>query len=124
MIVCANGFGCIIDPFQTTIMRVDQLKEKSDVIFFGKLVELETSDQGKQVAKFYVIKSYKGEVSGRVIIRNEVLNSCFRPFHTIDSAYYIFATSPKYNKQFEITDSVSNGFVPLEWAVEQEWDLK
>ncbi len=119
-----HASGCIIDPYQATIMRSDQLKEQSDVIFFGKLVNLETSLEGKQVATFFVIKSFKGGLSGRVVVRNEVLSSCFRPFQTIDSAYYVFATESRSEGQYEITGSVSSGFVPLEWAVEQEWDFK
>jgi len=106
-----------------TAINSENLRNLSDVIFFGKLVALETSEDGKQLAKFFVIKSIKGELEGRVEVRNEELSSCFRGFQTLDSAYYIFATKSQFSGQYEITNSSSNGFVPFEWAVNQEWEF-
>jgi len=103
-------------------MYSDEIRKKSDVVFFGKLSELETKNTGEQTAIFTVIKSYKGDLKGEVIIKNEILSSCFRPFQTIDSAYYIFALKTDMPNQYKIP--ISTTFVPLEAAVKFEWDLK
>jgi len=121
--LCPISFGCIISPFKITAMNSENLRNLSDVIFFGKLVDLEINENGKQLAKFFVIQSIKGELEGRVEIRNEELSSCFRSFHTLDSAYYIFATKSQFSGQFEVTNSASNGFVPFEWAVNHKWEF-
>ncbi len=121
--LCPVSLGCIISPYQMTAMNSENLRDLSDVIFFGKLVDLETKKDGKQLAKFFVIKSIKGELEGRVEIRNEHLSSCFRGFQTLDSAYYIFATKSQFSGQYEVTNSSSNGFVPFEWAVGQKWEF-
>jgi hypothetical protein len=115
--------GCIISPYQMTAMNSENLRDLSDAIFFGKLVELKTNKDGKQLATFFVIKSIKGDLEGRVKIRNEHLSSCFRQLQTIDSAYYIFATKSQIIGQYDISNSVSNGFVPFEWAVDQDWSF-
>jgi len=107
-----------------TIMNSEKLRNLSDAIFFEKLVDLKTKEDGKQLANFFVIKSIKGELEGRVEIRNEDLTSCFRGFRTLDSAYYIFATKSQFSGQYEVTNSSSNGFVPFVWAVGQKWGFK
>ncbi len=105
-------------------MNSEKLRNLSDAIFFEKLVDLKTKEDGKQLANFFVIKSIKGELEGRVEIRNEDLTSCFRGFRTLDSAYYIFATKSQFSGQYEVTNSSSNGFVPFDWAVGQKWGFK
>jgi hypothetical protein len=121
--LCPVSLGCIISPYQMTAMNSENLRDLSDAIFFGKLVELKTNKDGKQLATFFVIKSIKGDLEGRVKIRNEHLSSCFRQLQTIDSAYYIFATKSQIIGQYDISNSVSNGFVPFEWAVDQDWSF-
>lgn len=121
--LCPISLGCIISPYKMTAMNTENLRDLSDVIFFGKLVELKTNENGKQLAKFFVIKSIKGELEGRVEIRNEDLSSCFRGFQALDSAYYIFATKSQFPGQYEVTNSSSNGFIPFEWAVNQKWEF-
>jgi len=76
--LCPVSLGCIISPYKMTIMNSENLRNLSDVIFFGKLVDLKTKEDGKQLANFFVIKSIKGELEWRMEIRNEDLTSCFR----------------------------------------------
>ena len=116
--------ACIISPFKRTAMNSDEIREKADIVFFGKLAKLSMKSTGEQTATFTVIKSYKGNVTGDITIRNEKLSSCFRPFQTIDSAYYIFATKVKKSNEYEVFTSVSNGFIPLEAAIEYSWDIQ
>ncbi len=118
------SFGCIISPYQRAIMYSDDLKESSDVIFFGKLAELKTKESGEQLATFFVIKSFKGNLEGRVKVKNEILSSCFRPFQNLNSAYYIFGSMSGVSNIYEVGTSVSNGFIPLEYAVSQNWSFK
>lgn len=124
LFISSSSFGCLISPYQRTAMNAEKLKELSDIIFFGKLVKFDIKPNGKQVATFTVIKSLKGDVDGHIQIRNEEISSCFRVFKTIDSAYYLFATKSNIPGQYEITSSNSNGFIPLEWAVEHDWSFK
>ncbi len=121
IVLCPTCLGCMLSPYKLTAMNSEKLRNLSDVIFFGKLVELKTKEDGRQLATFFVIKPIKGDLEGRVRVRNEVLSSCFRPFRTIDSAYYIFATNSQTSGQYEVANSESNGFVPFEWAVDQNW---
>ncbi len=121
--LCPTCLGCMLSPYKLTAMNSEKLINLSDVIFFGKLVELKTNKNGKQLSTFFVIKSMKGDLEGRVKIRNEHLSSCFRPLQTIDSAYYIFATKSQIIGQYDVSNSVSNGFVPFEWAVDQDWSF-
>ncbi len=57
--LCPVSLGCIISPYKMTIMNSENLRNLSDVIFFGKLVDLKTKEDGKQLANFFVIKSIK-----------------------------------------------------------------
>lgn len=120
LFISSEGIGCIISPFQMVADQSEKLLESADVAFFGKLVLLETGTNGKQVATFLVIKHYKDNDSAYIEVKNESLSSCFRSFSTIDSAYYIFAKKVIGAEQYEITSSLNNGFMPLEYAVKYD----
>lgn len=121
LIFSATSQACIIDPFKMTTMHSEDIRKKSDVVFFGKLVEVVMKDNGSQEAKFIVIKSYKGNAIGNITIENKELTSCFRHFKTIGSAYYVFALKTNKPNTFKIPTSAT--FVPLEAAIEYKWDI-
>lgn len=116
--------ACIISPSARVAMHSDEIRAKADIVFFGKVTKIYRKNTGEQTATFRVIKSYKGEMTRDIVIKNEVLSSCFVPFQTIDSAYYIFATKIPKSAYYEITSSSSNGFISLEDAIAYSWDIK
>lgn len=123
LLVCAVSVdACIISPYHMTVTQSEEIRDKSDVVFFGKLSKLDTNKSGEQTAVFTIIKSYKGSLSGDVVIKNRFLSSsCSRPFRTIGSAYYVFALKTDDPGIYKIPSSAT--FVPLESAIESGWDL-
>ena len=119
------SLACSIDPFVTTSRYADFLMEKSDIVFFGKLTALETSSNGAQQATFEVIKHIAGKNNEfhTIVVKNEHMTTCFRPFTTIGSAYYIFGSKSGSGNSYMVSSSAHNGFLPLEWVVENDWSL-
>ena len=116
--------ACIIDPFVTVSMNTAKLRTSADIVFFGKLKAVLQNETGEQTALFTMIKPYKGDVKGDIVIKNEAVSSWFRPFQTLHSAYYIFATKTQYANQYEVTSSLSNGFISLEAAMALSWNIE
>ena len=113
--------ACAIDPFKMTTINSEEIKKRSDAVFFGKLKEIVLKENGTQEATFFIIKTYKGNVSGNIVIENKELTSCFRHFRTVGSAYYIFALKTEKSNTYKIPKSAT--FVPLEAAIEFEWNI-
>lgn len=101
-------------------MYSDQLLEKSDVMFFGRL-DSEVFDEktSTQTAVFTVIKSYKGDVAGEVVVSNKLVSSCSRAFQVLQSAFYVFAIKGKGPNVYALPRSAT--FIPLGNAIEYEW---
>lgn len=109
-----------MSPFKRTAMDSDRMLQEYDVMFFGRLDSEEMIQDGrKQVATFTVIKSYKGNVSGVVVINNKLSSSCSRVFQIPNSAFYVFAKSAETEGVYEISGFAS--FIPLGNAMEYEW---
>ncbi|WP_413662919.1 hypothetical protein ACG1BZ_17355 [Microbulbifer sp. CNSA002] len=112
--------ACPISPFKRVTLESDKFLEQSDVMFFGRLESEEIDSEAmEQTATFTVIKSYKGNVNGKVIIKNKLSSSCSRGFQVPQSAFYVYAKSTEKNAIYKISGFAS--FVPLGSAQELEW---
>ncbi|MEP4548154.1 MAG: hypothetical protein ABJ000_18375 [Saccharospirillum sp.] len=99
----------------------EQLFDESDIVFWGRLdSELVNTKDREQLAKFTIIKSYKGEISGQIAIVNELSNSCSRVFEMPMSAYYVYAKNDDEDGNYRISGRAT--FVPLEYSIEHEWE--
>lgn len=115
-----NAVACVVSPFATTIHNADKLMVSSDIFFFGRFDSAFTDDEKReQVAKFTVIKSYKGNVSGEVVIENNLTTSCSRLFESPMSAYYVFAKLVKGSGNYRVEGGAT--FIPLEYSLEENW---
>ncbi|MCO1335831.1 hypothetical protein MO867_15965 [Microbulbifer sp. OS29] len=112
--------ACIMSPSKRTAMDSDRMLQEYDVMFFGRLDSEEVvQDERRQVAKFTVIKSYKGKISGKVVINNKLNTSCSSVFQVPRSAFYVFAKFTETEGIYEISGFAS--FIPLGNAMEYEW---
>ncbi|BFM13527.1 hypothetical protein R50072_36800 [Simiduia litorea] len=112
--------ACVISPFKRTALYSDQLLEKSDVMFFGRLnSEVFDESTSTQTAVFTVIKSYKGDVAGEVVVSNKLVSSCSRAFQVLQSAFYVFAIKGERPNTYALPRSAT--FIPLGNAIEYEW---
>jgi hypothetical protein len=101
-------------------MESDRFLEEADVAFFGVLDSHEIDEKTlEQTAIFTVIKSYKGDVGGKITIVNTLGSSCSRPFQVPQSAFYVYAEATKKMAIYRISGFAS--FVPLGNAMEYEW---
>lgn len=112
--------ACPVSPFKRVTMESDRFRDQSDIVFFGSLDTEEFDEKSKQqTARFTIIKSYKGDVSGQIIITNKLNSSCSRNFNVPQSAFYVYAKATEKPAVYRITGFAS--FVPLEYALEHEW---
>lgn len=101
-------------------MEPERFLEESDIVFFGSLDSEEIDDEAmEQVATFTVIKSYKGNISGKITIINKLSSSCSRAFQAPKSAFYVYAKATEQRAIYQISGFAS--FVPLSNAQEYEW---
>jgi len=112
--------ACPISPFKRITLESDKFLKQADVLFFGRLDSEEVDLEGReQVAKFTIIKSYKGEVSGQVVIKNKLNSSCSRKFQVPQSTFYVFAKSTDQSGVYQIPGFAT--FIPLGNALEYKW---
>jgi len=112
--------ACPISPFKRVALESDKFMEQSDIMFFGRLDAEEIDPESRvQTARFTVIKSYKGDVSGQVTIKNKLRSSCSRRFQVPQSTFYVYAKATEKGAVYQISGFAS--FVPLGNAQEYKW---
>jgi hypothetical protein len=112
--------ACIMSPFKRTAMYSEKVLEQSDVMFFGRLDAEEFDEKtNTQRATFTVIKSYKGNLSGQVVVLNKLSSSCSRAFKVPHSAFYVYAERVNDSNTYSMPRSAT--FIPLGNAIDYDW---
>ena len=108
----AYALSCPVSPISRTAYYSDSILEKSDVMFLGKL-ESESREESSlmQMTTFTIIESYKGSVSGKVIVKNELRTSCSRAFKIVGQKFYVFALETAKKNVFKMLHTAT--FIPL-----------
>ena len=119
----AYALSCPVSPISRTAYYSDSILEKSDVMFLGRL-ESESREENSllQMATFTVLESYKGNVSGKVTVKNELRTSCSRAFKVVGQKFYVFALKTAKKNVFKMPHTAT--FIPLGNAEELNWSPK
>ena len=119
----ALSAACIIDPLYRTANEYQRFVDESDLVFLGKFDSAEIQNQETQLAKFTVIKTFKGnaEFGEKLIIKNMLGSSCSRVFYPEGTAFYVFASETEVG---EFTIGRFASFVPMSVAIETDMGLK
>ena len=110
------GHGCAISPLYQIVTEPQRYIEKSNAIFFAKLIKLDNTNKRSQMAEFQVLEIYKGKPDSKIMIINKIETNCSRTFSTVGTNYYIFGNTQA--AQDEIVMHGFPGFVPENYAIE------
>ncbi len=102
--------ACAISPFYQITSDPNKYAEKSNVIFLGKVVEIEKSTFSLQIVELDVLDVIKGNPAKKIRIVNQLENNCSIAFGEENSRYYVFGNLE--NNQREIIMTGFPSFVP------------
>lgn len=86
-------YACRVSPWVNVRNNFDSFKEKADVVFLGKLNNIEKLNSVSENVHLTIIKKVKGDivVGQNITILNRHHTSCSHRFGPIDVNYYVFA---------------------------------